>query len=780
MNILPKNYGEFQSKQYWDKFFRKLKKQNDKKDSEFFEWYGNFKNFQHIISQIVKEDQKILNIGCGNSLFSEDMYDGGFKNIVNCDFSEDVIKEMSARSAKIRPEMKYEVVDIFNMTYAPNSFDIVMDKGLLDAVYPEETEENTTKINKFLQSIVDILTANPNSRYVCISLLQSHILNTLLTFFNSKNFEITIHEVLIEKSKLYPFLVDIKRSDNPTATHNKINLHLKNEAEAKLLPPQEIKHQINRIQTQNRFMSQVKKCHAGQRFSIEVWDPKVPNAKVPKYTLHVVDSNSKKILENKTCGCFITPQGKEQSYISSTEKGNFELLEQAGYSRLIIAILNPGYVFSSMKEVQDELCPAVNDLIPKGCKNLPVPFITDGDEIGDKDVIAQNEEFIIEEILNEEGHALRRLVLKNNISAIQSQYKMTYFSAKNRPDLVEQNKLTKSILPPKKNMVIGIDESYLDFESHRAMIAGLSLLGADAFEKKELNILVLGAGLCALSKFIYNHFANTKLNNIEISKNIVEAAKIHFGVDKDPRFKITIDNAFSYIKNHTVNEEAPKVEKEGSEIEEAKESKTAPKKKQQYDIIVIDIVSPQENQASPPEQFLQEEFLQKLQKLLENNGLLMINYIGTHQKECDTLLQTKLSKVFDLIYSYKTENELNDVLFAVNTKFKRDVKIDNNNQKEELIIVEKDQIKQRKELEINFKQIMKKAVKPWDFTLNIDTLCTKLMLRYPQINTNTLTRTNVYVDQGDNKMVNSTKQQYENDLGKVLKKEQKKSKNKKK
>lgn len=150
MNILPKNYGEFQTKQYWDKFFRKLKKQNDKSDGEYFEWYGSFQSFQHILSQIVKGEQKILNIGCGNSLFSEDMYDNGFKNIVNCDFSEDVIRDMAARSAKIRPEMKYEIMDIFNMTYAKNSFDILMDKGLLDAVYPEDNEENSNKINKFL------------------------------------------------------------------------------------------------------------------------------------------------------------------------------------------------------------------------------------------------------------------------------------------------------------------------------------------------------------------------------------------------------------------------------------------------------------------------------------------------------------------------------------------------------------------------------------------------------------------------------------------------------
>lgn len=91
MNVLPKDYKEFLSKNYWDKFFRKLK---NKKDLEFFEWYGNYKNFQPVLEKILLPQDKILNIGCGKSLFSEDMHDNGFTNIVNMDYSEDVIKEM--------------------------------------------------------------------------------------------------------------------------------------------------------------------------------------------------------------------------------------------------------------------------------------------------------------------------------------------------------------------------------------------------------------------------------------------------------------------------------------------------------------------------------------------------------------------------------------------------------------------------------------------------------------------------------------------------------------
>lgn len=77
MNILPKNYGEFQSKIYWDKFFRKLKKKHDA--GEFFEWYGSFKDYEGVLRASVDPSQTILNIGCGNSLFSEEMYDAGYK-----------------------------------------------------------------------------------------------------------------------------------------------------------------------------------------------------------------------------------------------------------------------------------------------------------------------------------------------------------------------------------------------------------------------------------------------------------------------------------------------------------------------------------------------------------------------------------------------------------------------------------------------------------------------------------------------------------------------------
>ena len=49
---------------------------------------------------------KILNLGCGNSILAEELYDKGFKCIFNIDISPVVIEQMAMRNAIKRPELK--------------------------------------------------------------------------------------------------------------------------------------------------------------------------------------------------------------------------------------------------------------------------------------------------------------------------------------------------------------------------------------------------------------------------------------------------------------------------------------------------------------------------------------------------------------------------------------------------------------------------------------------------------------------------------------------------
>lgn len=283
MDLLPKHHSDFLSKSYWDSFFRKLSQKSSKE--EYFEWYGEASSYFPLILSNLIETSEILNVGCGNSLFSEELYDKGFKYIKNIDFSNNVIKKMKKRNKK-RGEMNWVVMDVFEMTFEKESFDAIIDKGTLDAIYPEEKKENREKIEKYFNKIVEILKINGS--YYIISLLQEHILTIILEFF--KGFDIEINEILISNSKLFPFLITLKKTD-------KSNLSLSLIGKEKIIgiSIENCVEMIKKTQLQNNFAKNSKKLREKQRFMIEIWEKKGGN--IPKYTLIVVDSPTKNILE---------------------------------------------------------------------------------------------------------------------------------------------------------------------------------------------------------------------------------------------------------------------------------------------------------------------------------------------------------------------------------------------------------------------------------------------------------------------------------------------------
>ena len=142
------NYGDIT---YWEQRY---------KNSEYttFDWLENYPTLKEIISslKIPKESGKILNLGCGNSEFSENMYDDGFHHIKNIDISESVIKSMSERS-KDRPGMTYEVMDVRDIKYESNYFDLAIDKSTIDALLcGDDAFINVAKMIKEVQRVLKV------------------------------------------------------------------------------------------------------------------------------------------------------------------------------------------------------------------------------------------------------------------------------------------------------------------------------------------------------------------------------------------------------------------------------------------------------------------------------------------------------------------------------------------------------------------------------------------------------------------------------------------------
>jgi SAM-dependent methyltransferase len=75
-----------------------------------------YDSLKSLLINYLKPDYKILILGCGNALFSEDMYDDGYKLQLNIDISEVVIKQMIERNKDLRPDLQWKVMDITDMS----------------------------------------------------------------------------------------------------------------------------------------------------------------------------------------------------------------------------------------------------------------------------------------------------------------------------------------------------------------------------------------------------------------------------------------------------------------------------------------------------------------------------------------------------------------------------------------------------------------------------------------------------------------------------------------
>jgi hypothetical protein len=96
----PHSNTDYDKKDYWDDRFTKEDVRN---------WLVTYDDVRDQMAPFLQTESKILIVGCGNSTFSEELYDAGFRNIWNLDFSQVVIDAMTHKYAESRPEMKWVV-----------------------------------------------------------------------------------------------------------------------------------------------------------------------------------------------------------------------------------------------------------------------------------------------------------------------------------------------------------------------------------------------------------------------------------------------------------------------------------------------------------------------------------------------------------------------------------------------------------------------------------------------------------------------------------------------
>ncbi|KAL4720207.1 hypothetical protein ACJJTC_005086, partial [Scirpophaga incertulas] len=268
-----------------------------------------------------------------------------------------------------RTDMKFLCMDAMNTVFKDEEFTVVLDKGTLDALMPDDTAETMSRIDKYFSELKRVLRLG--GRYICVSLLQSHILNKLLEVFcdNSWMFRIVRCHEAEEKNAndgdgtTMPVFVVIATKFK-AMSELILEVCLAGEKMIRLSTPSELAGYVKSTQDAAFVTNGLAKTslHEDNEVSLDLMQPGEDS---PRYTLYIVDQKRNHQTLNKYA-VFIVPQGRESEWLFGTPSGRRQLQDSARFGRLVVAVLHRGHTFDSLDAVKEELAHAARMLIPYG------------------------------------------------------------------------------------------------------------------------------------------------------------------------------------------------------------------------------------------------------------------------------------------------------------------------------------------------------------------------------------------------------------------------------
>ena len=133
-------------------------------------------------------------LGCGNSLLSEQLFEDGYKNIHNIDISSNVIKTMSEHCEKCK-QMKWSTMDCRRLEFPDETFDVIVEKATLDVFLVREkspwnlSDEALQTLRPIGQEIHRVLRKN-SGQFFSITFSAPHFRHPLLEKMFDSNLRI--------------------------------------------------------------------------------------------------------------------------------------------------------------------------------------------------------------------------------------------------------------------------------------------------------------------------------------------------------------------------------------------------------------------------------------------------------------------------------------------------------------------------------------------------------------------------------------------------------------
>ncbi|CAJ0931086.1 unnamed protein product, partial [Mesorhabditis belari] len=603
---------DFTSPEFWKKFFAER--------GTPFEWYGGYDDLSVIIEQYVTPKNCVLQIGCGNSELATEMYDNGFHQIHSIDTNAKVIKQQSTKNRN-RSGLAFSVDDATKLTLADLTFDVVLDKGTLDAMFPPKaTDEQKEMVSKMFSEVARVL--KPLGRYLIVTLAQEHILDFWLKELSGR-FILKVHKVKNSTRglRMPVFVLVATKLLKPLTMTRPIDFVNSNDTSVTPISSLDELFEVVKAEQQMSSLLHYLAQPLKEETSLKLWG----SDKQEKYQVYIVDKEGVAV-KLKSYGVFIVPYGRKHEFLYADPKGRKELRSNCKKDRLaIVHVLDK--LMQDFIEIQDDLNPYALQWAPAG-KHVEHrhQFLTVGDdntvevlETGNSEV---NGEFVVKDV-EIEGEFRRQLVFLASKNLIQSEVLLKVDEGRKFPML-----------------------NHLTSEHHEVMLIALGLHESKPLESLDtadlqLGILGLGGGL--LASYLLLHLPKCKIIGIELDPEVVRIAESYFALPtKDPRLEVRVVDALDYLQVNAHDDS----------------------RRQRLDILFVDVAGGEATGITcPPPSFLTDQALDNMKRSLKPNGILALNFV-TRDQSLAGKTRGIVQKHFKGLYSMSVAHHVNEILIA--------------------------------------------------------------------------------------------------------------------
>ncbi|KAI5349850.1 hypothetical protein L3X38_002741 [Prunus dulcis] len=612
--------GDFTSKENWDKFF------TIRGTDDAFEWYAEWSELRNPLLSHLPPQPQILVPGCGSSRLSEHLYDAGFNSITNIDFSKVAISDCLRRNVRHRPDMRWRVMDMTAMQFEDEAFDVVVDKGGLDALM--EPELGPKLGTQYLSEVRRVLKSG--GKFICLTLAESHVLALIFSKFRF-GWKMGIHAIPQKpssKPSLQAFMVIAEKQVSSvlqeiTSSFNDSSLALKGSQACGLLEAVEKENRIRRdYSTGSDVLYSLEELQLGARGDLTELCPghrfqlTLGGDSRFSYRAVVLDAQESSGPFAYHCGVFIVPKTRAHEWLFSSEEGQWMVVESSKAARLVMVLLDASHVSASMDDIQKYLSPLVKQLAPgKDDSGAQIPFMMASDGIKQRNIVHQVTSTITGPVIVED-------VIYENVDGDISR-----------------------ILPSR------------DLTFRRLV-----------FQRSE--------GLVQSEALLSEEGSNNKV--VELDPVVLKLAKEYFSFVEEDRLQVHIADGIQFVRNVANSAAADEIsavqEKEGaccnteppSSNGSCLESHVEGKVPSKVDIVIIDVDSADSSSGMtcPAADFVQETFLQTVKDALSEKGLFIINLVSRSQAIKDSVI-SRMKVVFSHLFCLQLEEDVNEVIFGL-------------------------------------------------------------------------------------------------------------------